>query len=91
MSTKLNTTMPFVIFRKLWILRKSVNPPKLKAYLLWKDQLLVNARNQLVNEVFFSRCQLEEKNSEAGIAGLQVTSRRPCWWSRTKAFLSTGK
>ena len=25
------------------------------------------------------------------IAGLQVTSRRPCWWSRTKAFLSAGK
>ena len=24
------------------------------------------------------------------IAGLQVTSRRPCWWSRTKAFLSAG-
>ena len=25
------------------------------------------------------------------IAGLQVTSRLPCWWSRTKAFLSAGK
>ena len=25
------------------------------------------------------------------IAGLQVTSRRPCWWSITKAFLSAGK
>ena len=25
-----------------------------------------------------------------GIAGLHVTSRRPCWWSRTKAFLSSG-
>ena len=25
------------------------------------------------------------------IAGLQVTSRQPCWWSRTKAFLSAGK
>ena len=25
------------------------------------------------------------------IAGLQVTSRRPCWWSRTKTFLSAGK
>ena len=25
------------------------------------------------------------------IAGLQVTSRRPCWWSRTKASLSAGK
>ena len=25
------------------------------------------------------------------IAGLQVTSRRPCWWSKTKAFLSAGK
>ena len=24
------------------------------------------------------------------IAGLPVTSRRPCWWSRTKAFLSYG-
>ena len=24
------------------------------------------------------------------IAGLHVTSRRPCWWSRTKAFLSSG-
>ena len=24
------------------------------------------------------------------IAGLQVTSRRPCWWSRTKALLSSG-
>ena len=23
------------------------------------------------------------------IAGLHVTSRRPCWWSRTKAFLSS--
>ena len=27
----------------------------------------------------------------ASIAGLQVTSQRPCWWSRTKAFLSAGK
>ena len=25
------------------------------------------------------------------IAGLQVTSRRPCWWSKTKEFLSAGK
>ena len=25
------------------------------------------------------------------IAGLQVTSRQPCWGSRTKAFLSAGK
>ena len=25
------------------------------------------------------------------IAGLQVTSRRPCWWSRTKGSLSAGK
>ena len=25
------------------------------------------------------------------IAGLQVTSRRPCWWSRSKAFLSAEK
>ena len=24
------------------------------------------------------------------IAGLYVTSRRPYWWSRTKAFLSSG-
>ena len=24
------------------------------------------------------------------VAGLQVTSRRPCWWSRTKVFLSAG-
>ena len=24
------------------------------------------------------------------LAGLHVTSRRPCWWSRTKAFLSSG-
>ena len=24
------------------------------------------------------------------IADLRVTSRRPCWWSRTKAFLSCG-
>ena len=24
------------------------------------------------------------------IATLHVTSRRPCWWSRTKAFLSSG-
>ena len=24
------------------------------------------------------------------IASLHVTSRRPCWWSRTKAFLSSG-
>ena len=24
------------------------------------------------------------------IGGLQVTSRRPCWWSRTKSFLSSG-
>ena len=24
------------------------------------------------------------------IAGLHMTSRRPCWWSRTKAFLSSG-
>ena len=24
------------------------------------------------------------------IAGLHVTSRRPCWWRRTKAFLSSG-
>ena len=24
------------------------------------------------------------------IAGLRVTSRRPCWWSKTKAFLSSG-
>ena len=29
--------------------------------------------------------------SSSCIAGLQVTSRRPCWWSRTKAFLSAGK
>ena len=27
----------------------------------------------------------------ASFAGLQVTSRRPCWGSRTKAFLSAGK
>ena len=25
-----------------------------------------------------------------GIAGLHVTSQQPCWWSRTKAFLSAG-
>ena len=24
------------------------------------------------------------------VTGLHVTSRRPCWWSRTKAFLSSG-
>ena len=24
------------------------------------------------------------------IAGFHVTSRRPCWWSRTKVFLSSG-
>ena len=24
------------------------------------------------------------------IAGLHVTSRRPCWWSRKNAFLSSG-
>ena len=24
------------------------------------------------------------------IAGLHLKSRRPCWWSRTKAFLSSG-
>ena len=24
------------------------------------------------------------------IAGLHLTSRQPCWWSRTKAFLSSG-
>ena len=24
------------------------------------------------------------------LAGLHVTSRRPCWWSRTKTFLSSG-
>ena len=24
------------------------------------------------------------------IAGLHVTSRRPCWWPRTKAYLSSG-
>ena len=26
----------------------------------------------------------------SGIAGLYMTSWRPCWWSRTKAFLSSG-
>ena len=26
----------------------------------------------------------------SSIAGLHVTSRRPCWWSRTKSFLSSG-
>ena len=24
------------------------------------------------------------------VAGLHVTSQQPCWWSRTKAFLSSG-
>ena len=24
------------------------------------------------------------------IDGLHVMSRRPCWWTRTKAFLSSG-
>ena len=31
-----------------------------------------------------------QANSSQKIAGFHVTSRRPCWWSRTKAFLSSG-
>ena len=36
---------------------------------------------------------INDQNSkhDGGIAGLHVTSRRPNWWSRTKAFLSSGK
>ena len=30
------------------------------------------------------------KSEVARITGLQVTSRRPCWWSKTKAYLSSG-
>ena len=30
------------------------------------------------------------KARNCAIAGLHVTSRRPCWWSRTKVFLSSG-
>ena len=30
------------------------------------------------------------KSPTVNIAGLYLTSRRPCWWSRTKAFLSSG-
>ena len=30
------------------------------------------------------------KSSIVNIAGLHLTSRRPCWWSRTKAFVSSG-
>ena len=33
---------------------------------------------------------LTTENEPLPIAGLHVTSRRPCWWSRTKAFLSSG-
>ena len=34
--------------------------------------------------------QLVADNNNRTIAGLHVTSQRPCWWSRTKAFLSSG-
>ena len=30
------------------------------------------------------------KSPTVNIAGLHLTSRRPCWWSRTKAFVSSG-
>ena len=30
------------------------------------------------------------KSLTFNIAGLHLTSRRPCWWSRTKAFVSSG-
>ena len=34
--------------------------------------------------------QYSRQSIRRTIAGLHVTSRRPCWWSRTKAFLSSG-
>ena len=36
-------------------------------------------------------CAYFKVEIEFTIAGLQVTSWRPCWWSTTKAFLSAGK
>ena len=40
----------------------------------------------------YTRKLRENKNKKyVEIAGLRVTSRWPCWWSRTKAFLSAGK
>ena len=33
---------------------------------------------------------IKNKKANQSIACLHVMSRRPCWWSRTKAFLSSG-
>ena len=33
---------------------------------------------------------INDQKHDVGIASLHVTSRRPCWWSRTKASLSSG-
>ena len=35
-------------------------------------------------------CRIDLHFSQLVIAGLHMTSRRPCWWLRTKAFLSSG-
>ena len=48
----------------------------------------IQSVKEMVNKKIGFACVKSEIDR---IAGLQVTSRRPCWESRTKAFLSAGK
>ena len=58
--------------------------------------LATRALNQWMGSSGPSKWLLQERGTYGQkkvllrIAGLHLTSRRPCWWSRTKAFLSSG-
>ena len=47
-------------------------------------------QSHLACQHFISMIVFKTKFNLASIAGLYVTSRRPRWWSRTEAFLSSG-
>ena len=68
--------------------RKAFAPPR-KSY---RIGLLFTHKNRCGGAISVTKqsCAAPISKVESQIAGLHVTSRRPCWWSRTKAFLSSG-
>ena len=64
---------------KLWEQKKVYEAQQLLQYWFAWDICVLDTYMEDVKNVMWRHLS---------IAGLHVTSRRPCWWSRTKAFLS---
>ena len=50
------------------------------------DKLFLPVNNSVYSEMDSLQCS----ESIFSIAGLQLTSRQPCWWTRTKRFIRGG-